>query len=96
MGLTEKGSNKILPNGSGGWYWLKMKGKDWEPIKVSKAINGWPSTVVLAFHQVDVKDVEGEWGSQIFPPTSHHECICTKVCDCQNQDPEITPALCSN
>ena len=68
MPLVEQVTKKMIPDEKGGWYWLKLDGKDWAPVEVKPASNGWPACINHCSFDVDVKEVGGEWGPQIFPP----------------------------
>ena len=62
-------TNKRLIPKEGGWYWLKLPGKDWEPLKVEAATpSGWPPTINIGAHAVEVENVQGEWGGKLSPP----------------------------
>ena len=65
----EDNNSKMVPDASGGWYWIKFRNeKSWRPVFVDPAARGWPASINHYSHTVDVKDVAGEWGPQIYPP----------------------------
>lgn len=69
MPLVTHTTEKQVPDADGGWYWYKPPGGKWTPTWVEPANqSGWPATITINTHSVDVKDVEGEWGPQFFAP----------------------------
>jgi len=69
MPLTTYTWHKMVPTSEGGWYWLKLAGQDWQPVKVEPAPQDKDNaTVTIASRAVEVQDVDGEWGPQIVPP----------------------------
>jgi len=50
-----------------GWYWLKVGRQNWAPIWVDQKAGGIP-TVKWFGTDIEVGDIESEWGEQIFPP----------------------------
>lgn len=60
---------KMVPDANGGWYWLKWRNEDWEPVFVRPSTGrGWSASISRYSHTVEVECVDGEWGPQIFPP----------------------------
>lgn len=57
---------KKVPDSSG-WYWLKVGQLGWAPILVDQKADSIP-TVHWAHSIIEVGDIDGEWGPQIFPP----------------------------
>lgn len=68
MALIDAGNSRVIPDDSGGWYWMKWANGKWEPIEVLPAKDERTTFVVISGTNIEVTHPYLRWGPQIFPP----------------------------